>query len=156
MKKFFASIVFIAVCFLAALPLVSCTGQFDLGFNVSGIVPPTAAQEFEATGGNTVHITDMDAVNSVTVTTTRDANNNVIFPLACGNNMTWTVQGLDPVNYDYWIAKTIVVTFDANKFLCGQTWRCDRPRDANGYLPGNVVLEDGFGARVNVVCELVP
>lgn len=131
---------------LSLLMLVGCSSSS--GFFES-IVPPGARQNYEASGANTLHFRDINALLPTTVNATVGITT-VTHSLSQGCNMTWDVQVIDPIDYTFWLTQNIIITYDASLFSCGASFRCMY----NGITASAV--QTGLTWDVPVICEQIP
>lgn len=126
--------------------LAGCTGATDF---FESAVPDGALENYANSGATGLHLYDQNAVNPVTVTPSV-SDVYIEHPLAQGCTMSWNVQAIDPVDYQFWLSQPMTITYDANLFSCNATYRCRY----NGATAPAVL--NGSIYDVPVTCEALP
>ena len=150
---------------LSTLLLAGCLDSVsDIGNEVSGLIPGNAQQQFAATGGHTLEITDVSpgvAVSS-SVTTERSGTG-VTFPIVCSTGeqvkSTWALtlkdashpNGYTQAQIDFWYAQTIIINYNPASFVCGHRYTVNGYSVNGFYTAATAELVPGYGAKLRVV-----
>lgn len=113
-------IAFLLMSGLFAFGTTGCSGVTDL-FDVD--IPNGTKERYIDSGATSLHLYDVDATAPVTDTPVQSGTL-LQHTLPQGCTLSWDVQAIDPVDYQFWLSQDITITYDSDLFRCNSTYHC--------------------------------